>query len=355
MKLLHFAPALHPGSASRLAVDLAYTLQEHGAQSTLLSPYAEGLLPINGIAHQPWQQRALLGEWGRVLRLARIIRKQKPDIVHAYGCEGVRLAARALQKLPLPSRPRLVGTLTGHPNSPAFFRSPEAAACACLTVVSRHLRRFAEEHGAGALWVIPYGVDETQCHPSYTPAPGSWRLPAELEDRFVLCLPGPLSPRHGTDDVLPIISSLLQRGVPAHALLAGEAEPPYREALAERIRSAGLATHITWLGARPDMRDVLYRAHAVLSLTAAPAAYERPTLEALALGRPVAGYAHGIIGEYLQAFLPSGALTPGDTSAAADLLMHWHAEPPRTLTDIPYPYRLTDTAKTYHELYTSLL
>lgn len=354
MKLLHFAPALHPGSASRLAVDLAYALQVHGVQSVLLSPDAEGILPIPGAAHQLWRQRSLLGDWGLVRRMARMIRQLRPDIVQAYGCEGVRLAARALRQLPKQERPRLVGALTGHPAPPDFFHRPEAAAADALTVVARYLRRYAEEQGAPpqTLRVIPYGVDETQCYPSYTPPPNS--APPLPEDRFVICLPGPVSPLHGTPDVIPILRDLLQRGVPAHAVLAGEA-PRCRAALEARIEAAGLREHISWLGACPQMRDVLCRAQAVLSLTAAPAAYDRPVLEALALGCPVAGYAHGIIAEYLQAFLPAGALPAGDTAAAAELLARWHAAPPPPLTDIPYPYRLSDTAQTYYNLYTTLL
>jgi glycosyltransferase involved in cell wall biosynthesis len=65
---------------------------------------------------------------------------------------------------------------------------------------------------------------------------------------------------------------------------------------------------------------------AVLSLSLQPEAFGRTTLEALTLGRPVAGYAHGGVGEQLGAMLPEGAVKPGDRAAMANLLHDWLRE-----------------------------
>lgn len=366
MKTLHFAPTLQPGSSTRLAADLPYALQAYGGQSWVVSPEAEQLdyLLPPGIERPAFRPPALLGRWGRVRRLRQLLEDIKPDILHAYGSEGILTAARACRHLPRRSRPRLVGTLTGHPATPAFLHSPELQSCACLTIISKHLRRELKKHNPALIksWVIPYGVDEALCYPGYQPT-AEWQHTwdtehPELAGRFVLCLPGPISPQHGTEDTLPILTTLLRQEVPAHCLIAGDtsrAPAAYLSRLRRSIRSAGLDRRITFIGARPDLRDILTRAHAVLHLAAAPAAYDRPALEALALGRPVVGYAHGIIGEYLETFNPVGAVPPGNTAAAADVLSQWHSSPPDALPGIPYPYRLADTAKTYHDLYTSLL
>lgn len=366
MKILHFAPTLHPGSATRLAADLAYSLQgQSGVKCLLVAPRGSQDLAPGGVQHIPHRPYPLLpARWGEVLQLRRIIRTEKPDIVQAYGSAATHTAAKACRCQASRNRPRLIATITGYPDTQAIARAAELAECDSITMLSKNLRRHFKAHNPtlAKSWVIPYGADESLCYPGYSPT-AEWishwqhRYP-ELTGRFCICLPGPISPRHGTADIVPILSALLRRGVPAHALIAGDehlAPPAYLAELRHRLHTAGLDAHISWVGAHPEMRDVLTQADAVLHLASAPAAYDRPVLEALALGRPVLGYAHGIIAEYLESFNPQGALPVGDTESAAKVLAQWYNSPPEAPESIPYPYRLSDTAKTYYDLYNSLL
>ena len=50
----------------------------------------------------------------------------------------------------------------------------------------------------------------------------------------------------------------------------------------------------------------------MLSLSAKPESFGRTVLEALSLGRPVVGYAHGGVGEILDRRYPAGRVPPGD-------------------------------------------
>lgn len=362
MKILHFAPTLHPGSATRLAVDLAYALQAHGVESLVAAPPQPAAV-MHGIDAHPLSPPLMPGRWWRVLQLRRLMRHYAPAIVQAYGCEAVRIAARACHGLPPARRPRLVAALTEYADTPHFARSAELRAADCTTAVSNHLRHAYRSVAAepDKIWAIPYGADSALCYPGYQP-PAEWtaRLHAEhpeLSGRYVICLPGPVAPRYGTADAVPILSSLLERGIPAHLIIAGgttRCPKAYMAELRRSIHAAALAEHISWVGPDTALRDLLSSAHAVLCTAAHPAAYHRPILEALALGRPVVGYSHGVVAEYLAAFLPAGAVPPGSPAAAADLLAAWHRNPPPLPSAIPYPYRLSDTARTYHQLYTTL-
>ena len=111
---------------------------------------------------------------------------------------------------------------------------------------------------------------------------------------------------------------------------------------------------ITWLGLRPDLRNVICICDVVLSLARMPASHDRVVLEALSLGRPVAAYDHGAVGEMLDAFLPEGRVDPGDIAGIADRLEQWHAYRPHMQDTLPYPYRLGDTIRGVAELCLSL-
>src|SRR3569623_909096 len=69
--------------------------------------------------------------------------------------------------------------------------------------------------------------------------------------------------------------------------------------------------------------------NAVLSLSTEPEAFGRVSLEALSLGRPVLGYAHGGVGEQLAAIFPAGAVALRDRGEVVARLTEWYRAPPR--------------------------
>ena len=365
MKILHYAPDLQGGGADLLAADLAFALQVFDVQSTLVAPANAqvSITPSTLLRHVRYSSHHLFGQWGLARKLRGLIVSRTPDIVQAYGYNAIITASKICNSLPSNRRPKLVGVLSGYPPGGDILRSPEILGCDALTVVAKHLR----QHLSGAAeayekaWVIPYGVNETLCHPGYKPSTEwqeSWkRTHPELSDRFVVCLPGPISAMHGSADVVPMVSTLLQQDIQAHILIAGDsakADPEFITTLRRRMRSAGIEQHFTWVDAPKQLRDIMCSCHAVINLATSPEAYNRPMLEALALGRPVVGYDHGVAGEYLEAFQPVGTVPVGDFDAVADVLSQWHSYPPDPVESIPYPYRLSDTAKSYYDLYTSL-
>lgn len=365
MKILHYAPDLQGGGAGLLAADLAYALQIYDVQSILLAPAHApvGITPTAQLRYVPYRPYPLPGMWGHELRLRRLITARKPDIVQAYGYSAITTAAKACSKLPPGSRPKLVGALSGYPPQEELLHRPELMSCDALTVVAKHLRQHLADinEALTKAWVIPYGVNETLCHPGYRPS-AEWQERwqsehPELQGRFVVCLPGPISAMHGTADMVPMVSTLLQQDIEAHILVAGDstqADPDFMLTLRRRMRSAGIEDHFSWVDKPAQMRDIMCSCHAVANLATFPEAYNRPMLEAFALGRPVVGYGHGAAGEYLEAFQPVGTVPVGDYDAVADILSQWHSYPPDPIPDVPYPYRLSDTAKSYFDLYSSL-
>ncbi|WP_418170433.1 glycosyltransferase, partial [Akkermansia sp.] len=128
----------------------------------------------------------------------------------------------------------------------------------------------------------------------------------------------------------------------------------YKNEVLREIERAGVSHAFTWTGHRQDLRDIISTCSVTLSLTKSPEAFGKSTLEALALGRPVAGYAHGGVKEQLDAFLPEGNIAVGDTSSMAALLSRWYAQPPPLPRHIPSPYKMEDMIQAHLDVYQEL-
>ena len=231
--------------------------------------------------------------------------------------------------------------------------------------ISRHLRdeitRRAKLSDERNIWVIPYGVNEELCYPDYRPSE-SWleqwlRNNKAPEGVLKICIPGAITPIHGLDDLPAILARLEQIKVPVHIYIAGDtakANQSYLKKLRKALKESKTADRVSWLGARPDLRDVMSACDVVLSLAKMPASHDRVILEALALGKPVAGYDHGAVGEMLDTFLAEGRVAPGDVAGIVDRIEQWHAYMPPTEKKLPHPYRLGDTIRSIAELCTAV-
>ncbi|MGE9269639.1 MAG: glycosyltransferase, partial [Verrucomicrobiales bacterium] len=108
------------------------------------------------------------------------------------------------------------------------------------------------------------------------------------------------------------------------------------------------------LGNRDDLREILSISDLVLSLTQQPESFGRTTLEALSMGKRVAGYHHGGVAEQLDRLFPEGRIPALDVTAATktiDRLLH---EEPQVRKPNPFTLAgmLEGTTACYRELLT---
>lgn len=365
MNVLHISPRLRPGGVNKLAADLACGMQQAGFRNTVVSPPNElvGKLTAASVQHHSSHNIALFTYLKELRRVRRLIQSTRADIILAYTTPAANLAWRACLNLPEEERPRLIGIHTTYPKHPGWAVSLER--CDALVAISRHLRNELTERAhldsERNIWVIPYGVNEELCHPEYKPSDAwieQWmRTNKEPEGTLSVCIPGAITPLHGLEELGPILMRLNKAGVPVHAYIAGDtarADKHYLSKLKKLYKNCKISDQITWLGYRPDLRDVICICDVVVSLARKPACHDRAVLEALSLGRPVAAYDHGVVGEMLDIFLPEGRVAPHDIAGIADRLEQWHAYRPYMSETLPYPYRLGDTIRSVAELCTSL-
>jgi glycosyltransferase involved in cell wall biosynthesis len=131
----------------------------------------------------------------------------------------------------------------------------------------------------------------------------------QMQKKLLLTLPGRLTRLKGHHDFISVIDALIQSGNNVHGAIVGGVHPKkqqYVEELRRKIDDLNLGSHVTFVGQRSDMREVLAQSDVAFSLSQTPESFGRTTLEALSLGTPVLGYDHGGVREQLKAIYPNG-------------------------------------------------
>lgn len=333
-------PALHGGGVEQGTLEVAAALVNAGHRSLVVSAGGR-LLPAlldSGSQHFNWSiGRKSPFTLRFVARLRRLLVSQGVDILHARSRLPAWIGWLAWRAMDPATRPRLVTTVHGLNSVNAY--SAVMTKGERVIAVSGHARDYVLQHypglDPGRVMVIPRGVDVSGYQPHFRPDAAwltAWQQQYPmLENRFVITLPGRVSRRKGVLQLVRIVADLQARGVPAHGLLVGEL-PAANSALARELRSAmeaaGLVDAITLTGFRDDVREIMSVSAVVLSLSLYPEAFGRTVNEALALRVPVAGYAHGGVGEQLTQHFPAGLVPPGAVDAMAERLFEWSVTPP---------------------------
>lgn len=364
LTVLQVLPALHGGGVERSTLELAAELVRLGHRSLVVSGGGRLAreLQAAGSEHVCWPiGRKSPLTLRLVPRLRHLLSSEGVDILHARSRLPAWVAWLAWRGMDSNRRPRFITTVHGLNSVNAY--SAVMLKGERIIAVSAATRDHVLQHYSGLrperISVIPRGVDTALYRPDFKPA-AAWladwyrQYPA-LQHGFRLTLPGRVSRGKGVEDFLEVIARLRARGLPVQGLVVGafprEMPGPGKD-LRATTAALGLAGAITFTGYRADVREIMAQSAAVLSLSRRPEAFGRTVNEALSLGIPVAGYAHGGVGEQLARHFPAGAVTPGDTAAMADRLQAWYANPPSMHAVRPHTLEdmLAGTLALYHDL-----
>ena len=357
-------PALQGGGVEQGTLEVGAALVREGHRSLVISAGGR-LLPAllaDGSQHTNWPiGRKSLFTLRFIRRLRRLLLAKGVDILHARSRLPAWIAWLAWRRMDPLTRPRLVTTVHGLYSVNAY--SAVMTRGERVIAVSGHAREYLLQNypgvDAGRIVVIPRGVDTADCNPHFRPDDRwmiAWRQQYPvLQDRYVVTLPGRVSHRKGVLDLVRIIAALRVRGVAAHGLIVGELPLQKRRLSRElqaAIAAAGVTDAMTLTGFRADVREIISDSSVVLSLSHCPEAFGRTVNEALALGVPVAGYAHGGVGEQLTRHFPAGRVPPGDVDAMTERLFEWSTASP-SMQDVQV-YALQDMLNNTLALYREL-
>lgn len=366
MKVMHLLPSLNSGGVEQVVLELCDGLCAAGIENVVVSAGGNMVPAIEacGARHitRPIGRKSVFTLF-QIGKLARLILHEKPDILHVHSRVPAWVGHLACKRIPESRRPVIVSSFHGFHsvNSYSAIMAKGERVIAVSRCMREHILTNYPKTPESGIVVIPNSVDTTTFNPAYTPT-AEWRAKweadyPELKGKFTLCLPGRITRLKGAPHLAPILKHLISKGIPAHAVIVGETKKgkeSYRDEVKAGFEAAGVADCVTWTGHRRDLADILCACDVTLSLTLQPESFGKTTLEALSLGRPVAGYEHGGVGEQLEQFLPDGMVPPHDTQAMAELLEKWYTERPVPKTPVPAPYRREDMIQAHIDLYREL-
>jgi glycosyltransferase involved in cell wall biosynthesis len=324
MKVLQILPELNAGGVERGTLEIAAHLVSEGHEAVVVSNGGRlvGALEASGARHLalPVHRKSL---WTllQVGKLREILRREQPDILHIRSRVPGWVSWLAWRGMDPARRPRLVSTVHGFysVNRYSAVMTKGERVIAVSASIGDYIRKNYPATPEAAIRVIPRGI-EPSLHGADFRAPAAWLADwqaqhPELAGKPVLLLPGRITRLKGHEDFFRLIAALRRAGIPAHGLVAGDTHAKkrgYLDELRGLVASLGLEDAITFLGHRSDIREVMAVSTVVCALSQQPESFGRTVLEAMALGKPVVGYACGGVGELLDELFPQGKVPLGD-------------------------------------------
>lgn len=364
LTVLQVLPALEAGGVERGTLEVGKHLVENGHRSLVISAGGRMVeqLEREGSLHFVWPigKKSLL-TLGLIWKLRRFLREQKVDILHVRSRMPAWVCYLAWKGMGPATRPHLVTTVHGPytVNAYSAVMTKGERVIAISEIIRRYILENYPQVSPEKIRLIYRGVDPAQFPYGYTPDAewlASWHMQyPQLKEKRVLTLPARITRWKGQEDFIDLVAALKRRGLPVHGLIVGEAHPRRRafyEELQVKVAALGLKSDITFTGHRTDLKEVMAVSDIVFSLAREPEAFGRTTLEALSLGVPVVGYAHGGTAEILSAMFPAGKVPFGDRIAlevlGAKLLVQ--RESVMTACAFPLSRMLDDTLAVYLEV-----
>ncbi len=347
LTVVQLLPALDAGGVERSTLEIAEALVRAGHRAIVVSAGGRLLpqLEALGAEHVALDigRKSPLG-----LRHVPALRRlfAQADIVHARSRLPAWLAWLALRGLPASARPRFVTTAHGL-NSPsrysAIMARGERVICVSNTVREYLLHHYPRVDPA-RLVVIPRGIDpvafpRVSGHDPAARERIAARHPQLSGDGPLLLLPGRGTRLKGHADAIALLAALRAAGVDARLWMPGAQQAGREAYLAElmaQARAAGVAGALALTAPTTAIAEAYAACDLVLQLSRKPEAFGRTVVEALSVGRPVLGWAHGGVGELLAELQPEGAVVPFDAALLAQRAQALLDDPPSPPAAMPY-------------------
>ena len=348
IRVLRVIARLNMGGPAIHVANLAAGLETRGYHTTLVAgSLARGEDSMAFLAERlgvtvvsvPEIQREIsaLHDARSIVRLASLIRKERPHILHTHTAKAGAIA-RAAALLAGDARPPVVvHTFHGHvlkgyfgPARTAFFRQVErtlARSSDVLVAVSPEVRDDLVELGVAPrekFAVVRLGIplEERLGDPS---ADLDFRRLYGIPDgAFVVGWVGRMTGVKDTGAVLEIVRATRERGVDAVLCMVGDG--PDRGRLEQLAHELGIARATYFVGYQPDVAGY-YRLFDAFVLPSVNEGTPVSAIEALASGTPVVANRVGGVPDVVRDGVDGFLVEAGDVEAAADGLARLASDP----------------------------
>jgi glycosyltransferase involved in cell wall biosynthesis len=348
VRVLRVIARLNMGGPALHVAYLTAGLDERGYDTTLVAgELAKGEGSMSFVARERGVDVVALAELGRdiaplrdtvaTLRLARLIRRERPQIVHTHTAKAGTVGRVATLLAGGADRPIIVHTFHGHvlrgyfgPIRTRAFGLLErwlAGMSDVLVAVSPEVRDDLVALGvapAEKFAVLRLGIELERRVASADGRADMRRLLGVPPERFVVGWIGRMTGVKRTDDVVLALKGVRDRGVDACLWMVGDG--PDREHVERAAHRLGLARHCFFLGYQEDISPY-YAAFDAFLLPSANEGTPVVAIEALAAGRPVVATRVGGVPDVVRDGEDGFLADPGDVETLADRLATLAADP----------------------------
>lgn len=348
IRVLRVIARLNMGGPAIHVANLAAGLETRGYHTTLVAgslargedsmAFLAERLGVTAVSIAELQREvSVLHDARSVLRVAELIRDQRPHILHTHTAKAGAIA-RAAALLAGGARPPVVlHTFHGHvlkgyfdAGRTAFFRQVErtlARASDVLVAVSPEVRDELVELGVAPsekFVVIRLGIplEERLGDPT---ADSDYRRPYGIpSDAFVVGWVGRMTGVKDTSSVVEIVRAVRERGVNAVLCMVGDG--PDRMRLEQLAHELGIARYCYFVGYQSDVAGY-YRLFDAFLLPSVTEGTPVSAIESLASGTPVVANRVGGVPDVVRDGVDGFLVEPGDTDGAAARLATLAADP----------------------------
>ena len=342
IKILRVIARLNMGGPALHVAYLTEGLTKRGYDTTLVAgSLARGEDSMAFVADARGVEVVRIDELGReisplrdlmaTIRLARLIRKERPQILHTHTAKAGTVGRVAARLAGSRKPPIVVHTFHGHvlrgyfgPVRTLLFRLLErwlAAGTTALIAVSPQVRDDLVSLGVAPrerFVVIRLGIElDERVAPEENGRGESRRYLGIPGDRFAVGWIGRMTAVKRTDDVLIAFKSLRDSGVDAVLCMVGDG--PDRLPLEQRAHELGVARDTVFLGYQEDVAP-FYAAFDVLVLPSGNEGTPVTVIEALAAERPVVATRVGGVPDVVRDGEDGFLVEAGATDDLADRL-----------------------------------
>ena len=318
-----YETTLVAGSLARGEGSMAFVAEQRGVQIRHLDALSREISPLRDAA--------------AVFQLARLMRAERPHILHTHTAKAGAVARLATLFAGGARPPIVVHTFHGHvlrgyfgPLKTTAFRLLEtwlARRTTRLVAVSPQVRDDLVALGVARpekFAVIRLGIELGERVTSERSRDDARRLLGIPNGRFVVGWIGRMTGVKRTDDVLEGLRRLRERGVDACLCMVGDG--PDREHVEQRAHELGIVRHCLFLGYQEDVAP-WYQAFDAFVLPSANEGTPVVAIEALASGRPVVATRVGGVPDVVRDGEDGYLVELGDTEALAERLARLAADP----------------------------
>jgi glycosyltransferase involved in cell wall biosynthesis len=349
VKILRVIARLNMGGPALHVAYLTAGLRDRGYETTLVAgSLARGEDSMSFVADELGVRVESVPELSReisplrdvrsVLHLARLIRRERPQILHTHtakaGAVGRVAALLAGEARP----PIVVHTFHGHvlrgyfdPLRAYGFRLLErwlARSTTCLIAVSPQVRDDLVALGVAPrekFAVVRLGIElEERVRADAETREATRTLLGIPPDAFVVGWIGRMTGVKNTDDVLAALRLLRDRDVDAYLLMVGDG--PDRERVERRAHELGIVKRCLFVGYQEEVAR-WYAAFDAMILPSVNEGTPVSAIESLAARRPVVATRVGGVPDVVEEGEDGYLVEPGEPDALADRLERLAADP----------------------------